>query len=376
MQLLPLVIGRRRHEDRLPSDERGEGGGGGTISSRGTLQRLQQAKPLPGGLGGEHTACATDHGRHVSGMEGVAHDGGLVIGSHEHGNVARPHRVPLGGGPVEAAAHDRRLGRKQPHYVGCKVDRHEGAAGLHLHITRARERDEPVAAPQQPHTHRSIARWPEQPRLAVGGRRLYLAIADAGVPELALCEEGVIRVDEALVAPPVDRQRRLGGGVGGGIEIREDVGSPEGVDGLLGVPDEHERRAALAEGAPHDVPLHRVGVLKLVDEDDRVSGREAPARHRAALAVEERVAQPDEDVVVGENLRGTFPPLDLPCDRVGKATADGGGVAVIAERRHDGCGGVAEHLLTDAHRLGPSEPQLVRPCPETPQVQVVDHLLG
>ena len=42
----------------------------------------------------------------------------------------------------------------------------------------------------------------------------------------------------------------------------------------FGIADEHERRPRIAEGAPHDVPLHRVGVLELVHEDDRVSRRE------------------------------------------------------------------------------------------------------
>ena len=57
----------------------------------------------------------------------------------------------------------------------------------------------------------------------------------------------------------------------GGREVGVDVGAAEGVDRLLGVADQDERRLAVAEGALDDLPLDRVGVLELVDQDDPVA---------------------------------------------------------------------------------------------------------
>ena len=70
-----------------------------------------------------------------------------------------------------------------------------------------------------------------------------------------------------LVAAPVDGQRAPGRGRLRRLEIGEDVAAAEGVDGLLGVADQHQRGFA-GEGAVEHLPLHRVGVLELVDEHD------------------------------------------------------------------------------------------------------------
>src|SRR5205807_1842425 len=84
-------------------------------------------------------------------------------------------------------------------------------------------------------------------------------VAEAGAPQ-----QGVVGVDQALVTAPVDGQGGLRAGDFGRGEVGVDVGAPEGVDGLLRVADEDEGGAAVAEGEAEDVPLGRVGVLKLV----------------------------------------------------------------------------------------------------------------
>ena len=56
--------------------------------------------------------------------------------------------------------------------------------------------------------------------------------------------------------------------VDGGVQVGEDVAAAERVDGLLRVSDEDQRRVA-AERAVDHLPLHRVGVLELVDHHDR-----------------------------------------------------------------------------------------------------------
>ena len=76
-----------------------------------------------------------------------------------------------------------------------------------------------------------------------------------------------------------------GAGRAGGREVGVDVGAAERVDRLLGVGDQHQRRAGLGERAAHDLPLDRIGVLELVDQHDLVAraqlrgggGRPGPA---------------------------------------------------------------------------------------------------
>ena len=82
----------------------------------------------------------------------------------------------------------------------------------------------------------------EQPRLAVRVGRADGPVDDALVAELGAAEERVEGVDQALVAAPVRRQRRLGDGAVGGAEVGVDVGAAEGVDRLLRVADQDQRR--------------------------------------------------------------------------------------------------------------------------------------
>ena len=85
-----------------------------------------------------------------------------------------------------------------------------------------------------------------------------------------------------------------------------DVGAPEAVDRLLRVADDGQAarprpqlepvlaRLVVARDAERDVGLHRVGVLELVDEDDREAAAEVVAR---LGALGEQVARPLEQVV-------------------------------------------------------------------------------
>ena len=75
-------------------------------------------------------------------------------------------------------------------------------------------------------------------------------------------------LDQRRVAAPVGAQRRGDRGGAGGAQVGDHVGAAERVDRLLRVADQHQR-AVPVEGALEDLPLHRVGVLELVDEHDR-----------------------------------------------------------------------------------------------------------
>ena len=103
-----------------------------------------------------------------------------------------------------------------------------------------------------------------------------------------------------------------------------DVGAPEGVDGLLGVRDQYEGRlvSRQSEELGEDRPLHRVGVLELVDEGDL----EAPPQGLGCPFALEGVAQLSQKVVE-RNRAGGAPaalyPLDRQLDEA--AQASGGG---------------------------------------------------
>ena len=99
-------------------------------------------------------------------------------------------------------------------------------------------------------------------------RRLDRVHDDAGVAERGAGQDRGEPVEHGRVGAPVAVQR-LRGRVGAGAQVGGDVGAAEPVDRLLRVADEHEGAVPVERG-PQDVPLHRVGVLELVDHDDAV----------------------------------------------------------------------------------------------------------
>ena len=128
----------------------------------------------------------------------------------------------------------------------------------------------------------------DQTGLCVRRGRDDLAVADPGMAELGAREQRVIGVDESLVAAPVGPQCGLCRRFVRGAEVGEDVGPPEGVDGLFRITDEHQGRAVGSEGPVHDVPLHQVRVLELVDQGDIEARAEPPRNGRTPLAVRAR----------------------------------------------------------------------------------------
>ena len=105
----------------------------------------------------------------------------------------------------------------------------------------------------------------EEATLLGAGPGLQRTMGDRRATQLGAAEDGVEAVEQGLVGPPayVEPPAR---GAGGGLQVGVHVAAAEGVDGLLGIADEHESAGRLAEGGPQDAPLHRVGVLELVDD--------------------------------------------------------------------------------------------------------------
>ncbi|MNX27287.1 hypothetical protein D3C86_573720 [compost metagenome] len=223
-----------------------------------------------------------------------------------HGNVAAAQRVLHGRQPAAAARQHHDLARRRA--VGDAL--RDPARGLlafllqQLFFGQHARRDEAVAPVQHAVVGRRGGRRGVE-RVAVdGGQLQQLAVVAAlgGVGAVAVELAGRLRgqhraVDEAhhgtrvavrvvaveqFAAEPFAHEL-----LGGDEHLR--LGSAEAVDALLGVAhDEHARRAAArtrvgAEPAVERLPLQRVGVLELVDQqvrDARVEPLLHPARQR------------------------------------------------------------------------------------------------
>ena len=147
---------------------------------------------------------------------------------------------------------------------------------------------------------------------------------DLFVAELRATPENVQPSHQGVVAAPVGAQRPDLIRLPDRVQIAVDVGAAERVDGLLRVAD-HDQRGVPVEGAPDDLPLDRVGVLELVDEHHPIAIPESLGGLGAVLRVGERVAEPGEHVVIGEQPQVALPPGHLGPNRSGERDPLGGG---------------------------------------------------
>ena len=196
---------------------------------------------------------------------------------------------------------------------------------------------------------------------------------DARVAERRAAEDGGEAVEQGGVGAIAGRQGADGAGGGDGVEVGEDVGAAEAVDRLLGVADQHERRVAV-ERVAQDGPLHRVGVLELVDQHDRVAGAEPAERGVAGHRVGEDGGEPQLQVVEVDQVLAPLALVDLalhsggdarpqPRCAVGVPGRQQGGGAVLGGGR----GELAELRRLEQRRVG------VGPAPLA-QVEVVGDL--
>ena len=126
-----------------------------------------------------------------------------------------------------------------------------------------------------------------QPPLLVFSRdRAY---RDSLVTESGVTQQHIKRIDECLVAAPIDGETPDLVGLLDSVEIAEDVRAAEGVDRLLGVADQDQRGVSV-EGAAQDFPLNGVGVLELVHHDDAVALPETIGSGRPMLGVGQCIA--------------------------------------------------------------------------------------
>ena len=201
----------------------------------------------------------------------------------------------------------------------------------------------------------------------------HLAIDDVLVAESRLREQRVEGVEQGLVAAPVDEQRGVPVRSGGGHEVRVHVGATERIDRLLGIGHQHQGHALGGERAMEDLPLDRVGVLELVDQDHVVASTQALPRRRSVRTVEDLV-QAREQIVVGHDREPALALLELVSHHPGQAVAHRSGAVLGLTHRLELGHRVEHRRARDLQRLGTGEPRAA-PRPESPDVQVVERLL-
>ena len=254
------------------AEEAGQRGGPHAGAAVRLLEGLEQRQPVATRRRREDAAATGDHAGDADVEERGLRVGEVGVAVADDRDVARPH-----GAPVERGA-----GVEQAAYVVGEV-----ARDPRPYLGHRQQPGSPRDVLPPDHAHPERVAGPDQAALGVVG--LDVADHDPLVAERGPAQQLLHRREQRRVAAPVDRQRLLGRRGGGRGEVRRDVAAAERVDGLLGVADQHHRGVA-AEGPVEHLPLHRVGVLELVDQHDlpplphplgRRRLRRAPARRRA-----------------------------------------------------------------------------------------------
>ena len=276
------------------AEERGQGRRPDEGRSVRLGHRLEQGQPGPSGRRAEDRAGADENRGDASPLERRRHDGQLRPDVREDRDVAWLQRLAV----------ERRARGQQPGHVVGEVlgddlpqppDREPFVAGG----AERRAVDDP-----QPERVR-LRRADEAGARPGGGDR---PDEDLRVSELGALEQRGEPVDEGGVAAVVRGERGAPGRGAGGREVGDDVAAAERVDRLLRVADEDHRRVA-GEGAVEDLPLHRVGVLELVDEH-HPPALPHPAAGRRRL-VGQRVGELAQQVVVAEDAEPSLAPVEL-----------------------------------------------------------------
>ena len=109
-------------------------------------------------------------------------------------------------------------------------------------------------------------------------------------------KQGIDRADQLRVGAPVGSQEMPLFHLPDGLEIGEDIGAAEAVDGLLGIADEKKGRVGMAEYFFKNRILHRVRVLKFIDKGRGKSGAHGSGK-AAALGPDKAAVDAQQQVV-------------------------------------------------------------------------------
>ena len=282
------VGGFRVEVDGTASQEHAEARGARRRGGGRAFHGRQQDRPLGGGRSHEHATGAGTHRGHSSARQRSRHRVGVGVVRHEHGDVARSNQggaslardgvvrqqIDDGGRQV---SHDRATPERGRELAGRAEQRGVGSQPTHLQ-----------RVPRSECSRGGCRR---------GGDR---GADDALVPELDAVHKGVCGGDEVGVAAPVRGQVHRGRPLRG-PQVGVHVGAAEPVDRLLGITHGDE---PVVEGSLENLPLHRIGVLKLVDHDERVALPQPFDDRGAMLGIVDGAVQTRDEVVVAEFLAG------------------------------------------------------------------------
>ena len=274
---------------------------GGERSLDSTLaQRLgdrqQHALQLLGVVGLEHAGLRQLDAAHPKRRQRAAHACALAMAAHQHGNVGRTQRR------VTHAHRARAAATKQAGDLG-----RAGMGGTMQRVcarkTAAAWAGSPVGNPGGSPLHaligslvahrlRVIARnAPQLQRRQIGaicavvdeGRAQAAAFVDAHIVQPIHHEHRRVGAEQGIAG--VDQRRRRALVVAQGVarvgtiaraEIGEQVGTAKAVDRLFRITDQEQAAVTTlgAVDAIEDAELQRIGVLKLIDERDRIARME------------------------------------------------------------------------------------------------------
>ena len=344
-----------------PADEPGHGDGASTADVGRSGEGAEQQMPLVGGGGGQHVVATRHDGGHPDALERGTDLGPLGPGGDQHGDVVGLQRArPV----VVGAAGEPRVLEKVADVDG-EVVVHGVARRLGEHDLRAAGVAVDVAGRQaQRQGRQRIAVAVDDARRGVALGVVDVVEGDAVVAEGGALEQQFERREVRGIGAPVGGEPAQVGARGvGGVEVGVHVGAAEGVDGLLRIADEHQRRrraavvavgVACAEDGVEDRPLDRIGVLELVDQRDPVAAPQGVAGGCAPVRIVEGCPQADEQVVEAQAAAGAPAAVDLVGDGVHEASAQRGvapevGVVGVG---HELGGGVAEGQPGGGDELG------------------------
>ena len=194
---------------------------------------------------------------------------------------------------------------------------------------------------------------------------------DVRVAEPGAAEHHLKAVDQRLVAAPVRTEsapltrgfRRR--------KVRRDVATAERIDGLLGVADQHQRAVTVEGGVDH-LPLHRIGVLELVDHHHRPTALHPLASR--GVGILQRGGQPGQQVVVPEDAEAAFAALQLGQDGLRELDPDALRRGPVVLLGHQPGVRVADDLEGELQRGGAGDGRLLGGTSEAIEVDVVDDL--
>ncbi len=213
-----------------------------------------------------------------------------------------------------------------------------------------------------------VRRAREPVPLVVG---LDIAHHDCGIAEFSAAQHHLQPIDQRAVAAPVGGQRPLVPGGLRRVQVGDDVATAECVDGLLGVADENQC-AAPTERAVDHLPLHRVGVLELIDHDHRPALLHSRPGRRVLAS--EGIGQPQQQVVVAEDAPTPLAGFQLFENVMGETDTDRGPGSGRRIQRPQLGGRVGDHRPGDPQCVAVGQRGVIAVTAEVHQVEIVDNL--